>query len=140
MSFPFSQNEKDLFLFLAERSGESWSSRNLMNHCMLTGNLDGIKWLREIGYSWNIVTLEFSVIAGHLHVIRWAIRDGCPCGPSIVKHALRQRKTDVLEVMLQCGIPWYKCVSKIADRCKDLKTRKWLREHGYDILSRFSKT
>ena len=44
----------------------------------LNGHLEVLKWLRENGCPWDMLTYSNAAKNGHLYVLKWLKENGCP--------------------------------------------------------------
>jgi len=53
------------------------------------GNLEVVKYLRQLGFPWDAWTCVFAAMNGHLEILKWARDDGCPWNERTCAYAYR---------------------------------------------------
>jgi hypothetical protein len=96
------------------------------------GHLNVVKWLRKNGCPWNDCTISWSARTGQLKVIQWAVKNLCTIDSLACAFAAQAGHLHVLEWMVENEFPWCK------DNCLMLARRngrkdvvKWLKKTPY---------
>jgi hypothetical protein len=98
------------------------------NEAAKNGHLKILKWAREKGCGWDSLTTYFAAINGHLDILKWALGNNCPRSRFITEIAAANRHWNVLKWMYVSGC---KNVLKCAIARDNVEMIKWLHEKGY---------
>ena len=93
------------------------------------GDLERLKTLRASGKKWDSSTCYKAAAGGHLHVLRWAHSQGCPCA-SVCSGAASGGHLEVLQWARANQCPWNVWTCASAAEAGHLKVLQWAREHG----------
>lgn len=93
------------------------------------GDLEGLKLVRSMGFEWSSRTCAAAANMGHIHVLHWVVKNGCPLSLSVFVHAARAY-TEILEYLKNAGCPWGVEVTKAASRSTNPDYFWWLVENG----------
>jgi hypothetical protein len=53
-------------------------NRYIIAHAALNGHLEVVKYLRQLGISWNEQTCRNAAMKGHLELLIWVRANRCP--------------------------------------------------------------
>jgi len=87
------------------------------NHCPFTdislcpnaakkGNIEVLKWLREIGCSWDQVMCTKAAVRGNLAMLKWLRKQRCPWNRWTCDHAASKGHLEVLKWLRENDCPW----------------------------------
>ena len=98
------------------------------------GYLDVLKYLHEIGCSWNKYACRTAAENGHLDVLKYLHENGCPWTHEVYLYAARSGYIDILEYALKNKCPIYKYNDSMclwASQGGHLHVIKWAIENGF---------
>lgn len=79
MTFTFSKEESTRFFDIIEEYDFTSQEKYLFYQYTTLGRLDVIRWLREIGCSWDRWVMAHAAWKGQLRLVKWLKYNGCPC-------------------------------------------------------------
>lgn len=109
----------------ARQNGCSWNE-DTCKCAAENGDLDVLKWLRENGCPWNSLTCRSAAENGHLEVLKWACLNGCEWDVHICNHAANNGHLEILKWISENNYPWLKndCM-RIAKQNNNNKIIEW---------------
>ena len=102
------------------------------NICMhAADNIKCLSFLRGRGYSWNENTPIHAIKKNNLECFRYAIDNGCPCGPRLKYHLIKRAGTEFLgHIFAKDKSQWNTWASACAAGYGRLDNLKFLKENG----------
>lgn len=106
------------------------------------GNLDNIKWLREMGHNWKKNTLGNAALFGDLDIIKWLYANGCndikfqeyqSCAQNM---AIKGCKIDILNWMLENNFAFYHTAIGMCLSTGNIDIIKWMLNTDFYLLER----
>ena len=112
------------------------------------GDLEELKSLREQGFPWDAQTLVGGCSDGGIHIVRWAINNGCPidydkddenykrmlgygeCGEDIMNvcnNLAMMGDIEIMKLAMEKGAPLRRSSIGIAELNKHKKLAEWLK-------------
>lgn len=119
----------DVLKWLRSRNAP-WSS-SVVNCAIQHGNLENLQWIIENGcpVDRNMLCIQ-AVQCGHMHILKWltsqkfpmngtvliylcnnpsmffwAMEEGCPCGPDVIRHLVGSGKLELLKYLTRQFVP-----------------------------------
>ena len=85
------------------------------------------------------MTCYLAARGGHLHVLKWARKYGCPWDALVSYDAAESGQLELLKWAQEHRCPWYEDLNDdccaLAAQGGHLKVLRWLREHGRGLHS-----
>jgi len=107
------------------------------------GNLEMLRYFREIGCCWGKLTTYKAAKNRHWHVLQWAITQGCSVGTSTCAAIALHGDLSMLEWARQNNCPWSVAALISAARGGHLDVIKWAMDQGcpytYQVLAAAAK-
>lgn len=94
------------------------------------GYLEILKWLRQIGCSWNVHAVSCAADKGHLEVLQYLHENNCSTGCDACSSAAYGGQFETLKWLRQNGYAWSNWTCLNAVRGGHFEILKWLHENG----------
>ena len=94
------------------------------------GHLEVLKWARRNGCPWDEKTCAEAARGGHLEVLRWARENGCPWDEMTCARAANGGHLEVLQWLRQNGCPWDSYTCMFAAEGGELEVLQWALQNG----------
>jgi ankyrin repeat protein len=94
------------------------------------GWLNAIKWARLNNGDWSGMTCACATIYEHMHVLTWAVENGCPIDKRACNFAADSGHIHILAWLKEHGLELDSDVACWAAQSGHLEVIKWLRENG----------
>ena len=108
--------------------GCSWDSWTCSN-AVSNGHLEVVKYLRENECTFEGDLCSFSAEGGHLETLKYLISIGYNYTQNVCKYAALNGRLDVLKWARENNCPWNESTCSFAAAGGQLETLKWLREN-----------
>jgi hypothetical protein len=102
--------------------------------CMLTarfGYLNVLKYARESGCIWNVLTFNEATKTGNLEIVKYIHLKGCPWNNNACYNAAMNGHLTVLKYVYANGCAWHSETCTIAARNGHLEVLEWCAIVGY---------
>lgn len=87
-----------------ERSKLSKLDVSICAKLAASGNIEALKWAREVGFPWKENTCSEAAKHGHLSILKWARENGCPWDLSTACSALDNGHVDLFKWAFLNGV------------------------------------
>ncbi|KAG5187394.1 hypothetical protein JKP88DRAFT_161769, partial [Tribonema minus] len=102
------------------------------------GNLSVLAALRSMNVTWDEQVCTSAAEHAHLHVLKWAIKNGCPySAPDLTFAALTSCNMAVIQylsdqqLLTPPSILGYHEMMRVTEACDTQRLSRWLLKHGY---------
>ena len=97
----------------------------------VTGNLALLRWLREEKmFEWNEMTINSAVFHGHLHIVKYCMKQKCPFDGMVCKCAAEKGHLDILKYLHENGAPWDSKTCRYAAKNNHSECLNYAQENG----------
>ena len=104
--------------------------KNLCNEAARSGHLDVLRWFRKKGCPWDAKTCAAAAEGGHLWILEWLRKKGCPWDEATCSYAAHEGHLEVLQWARKNGCPWNKDAYWNAAIKGHLAVLEWLHGNG----------
>jgi hypothetical protein len=104
--------------------------KNLCNFAGQYGHLEVLQWARRNGCPWDERTCYWAAKGGHLEVLQWARLNKCPWDKRTCSDAAYQGHLEVLQWARLNGCPWTERTGACAAKGGHLEMLQWARLNG----------
>jgi len=95
------------------------------------GNLALLRWFREEKmFEWDDMTINAAARYGHLHVVKYCMKQKCPIGRLACKAAAENGHLDVLKYLHENGAPWDWRTCRFAAQNNHIECLNYAQENG----------
>jgi len=103
---------------------------DIMVQAALHGHLEVMKYLRQLGISWNERTCAMAAKNGHLELLKWARANQCPWDAWTCAYAAMNGHLELLKWARANQCPWDEWTCALAATNGHLELLKWARSNG----------
>lgn len=122
---------------LSKKLGIQNNQREVCETLVMTGDLVSLKFARSEGFEWDDEAIcRIAVASQQIHVLQWAIKNGCPLSLNVFRCAVSHPNIEVLEYLKSVGCPWDHTIVSAAFELKQWQNLRWLIENGCEFLER----
>jgi hypothetical protein len=93
------------------------------------GHLEVLKWARKHGCPWDVMTCAAAALGGHLEILQWARANGAPWDVTTCAGAATNKRV-VLKWAREHGCPWNKHACNYAATPGKFEILKWAHGNG----------
>nr|WIL05404.1 ankyrin repeat protein [Pithovirus mammoth] len=143
---PYSEN-RGAFLESIENSGLKvcrWALQNgfsfrlddYLEDLVVSGNLEALKWFRQVdisnGRQWNEEVTYLAMVHDQLEILQWAVRSGCPWTEKPVYLNSYLHGTEALKWGLLKGYSQSAPIAQYAVEVEDIELLQWIDKKGLE--------
>lgn len=112
--------------------GYEFQNSSALQHAVIGGKLDAVKWLRQLGCQWNPVMFQCAVRTLDLDALKWMMADGCPVGHDTFA-SVKGWNIEVMEWLLAEGFPVCARDCAVVAYEGRLDVLEWMRSNGFPL-------
>jgi len=96
-----------------------------------TGNLALLRWFREEKmFEWDDMTINAAARYGHLHVVKYCMKQKCPIDAGACECAAGSGNLDILKYLHENGAPWDSLTCRFAAKNNHIECLNYAKENG----------
>lgn len=125
----------ECLVYLVEHGCPAVHSRedSFYNPCTeaaFAGHMHILKWAYKQGYTCDEYTFEKAAASGRVDILEWLWEHGVPFDERVCAGAAEFGQLECLTWLRQRGCPWDARTCKRAEHCKEYECLQWARDHG----------